>query len=212
VQFPTDPDSLDQFFRQQTPNTGPNFMPTGLIVAEAGAALFDTIGPAVLLTHSAGGRWGWLTAIKSQNLKAIVSYETGAYVFPEGEVPPPIVTPTGTTSGQAVSPDDFNALTRIPIQIVFGDNIPTETSPNPGLDGFYRAVRMAALFVDAVNRHGGDASILHLPEVGVFGNTHFPFSDLNNLKVADLLSGYLHEKGLDRRGIAARTVKRAATR
>jgi hypothetical protein len=30
-----------------------------------------------------------------------------------------------------VSPDDFGKLTKIPIQIVFGDNIPTETSPNP---------------------------------------------------------------------------------
>jgi hypothetical protein len=137
--------------------------------------------------------------MKSDNVQAIVSYETGAFVFPEGEVPPPIVTPTGTTAGYGVSPTDFERLTRIPIQLVYGDSIPTETSPNPGLDLHYRSFAMAALFVDAVNRHGGDASILHLPDVGVFGNTHFAFADLNNVQVADLLSEYLHTKGLDRR-------------
>jgi hypothetical protein len=39
---------------------------------------------------------------------------------------------------------------------------------------------------------------LHLPDIDVHGNTHFPFSDLNNVQIADLLSEYLHEKGLDK--------------
>ncbi len=69
---------------------------------------------------------------------------------------------------------------------------------------------MAALFVDAVNRHGGDASILRLPEIGVFGNTHFAFSDLNNLQIADLLSDYLNEKGLDKWGASRRSDAGAA--
>jgi hypothetical protein len=30
------------------------------------------------------------------------------------------------------------------------------------------------------------------------GNTHFPFSDLNNLQIADLMSTWLNEKGLDK--------------
>ena len=41
-------------------------------------------------------------------------------------------------------------------------------------------------FRDAVNRHGGEATILHLPDIGVFGNTHFAFSNLNNVQIADL--------------------------
>jgi hypothetical protein len=67
---------------------------------------------------------------------------------------------------------------------------------------------MAALFVEAVNSHGGDAQLLHLPDMGVTGNTHFPISDLNNLEVADLLSHYLREQGLDRRGAAPVAVGR----
>lgn len=38
---------------------------------------------------------------------------------------------------------------------------------------------------------------MHLPETGIRGNTHFPFSDLNNLQIADLMSSFLKEKGLD---------------
>jgi hypothetical protein len=58
---------------------------------------------------------------------------------------------------------------------------------------------MARRFVTAVNAHGGDAELLHLPATGVRGNTHFPFSDLNNVRIADLLSEYLHKKKLDAR-------------
>jgi hypothetical protein len=38
---------------------------------------------------------------------------------------------------------------------------------------------------------------VHLPEIGIRGNTHFPMSDVNNLEIADLLSKFLEEKGLD---------------
>jgi hypothetical protein len=42
--------------------------------------------------------------------------------------------------------------------------------------------------------------LLHLPDIGVYGNTHFAFSDLNNVQIADLLSDFLKSKGLDKRG------------
>jgi hypothetical protein len=197
VQFSRDPEALNQYFRQQTPNTGPA---DNEVVSAAIAALFDKIGPAVLLTHSASGGPGWLTRIKSANVKAIVSYEPAQFMFPEGEVPAPIVTPKGTNTPVSVSAADFKKLTEIPIQIIYGDNIPTETSAIPGLDAWYRSSRMAKLFVDAVNAHGGHAQLVMLPDVGLKGNTHFAFSDLNNVQVADLLSSYLSKNGLDRRG------------
>jgi len=49
---------------------------------------------------------------------------------------------------------------------------------------------------DAVNRHGGDVTVVHLPETGIRGNTHFPFSDLNNLEIADLMYKFLEDKAL----------------
>ena len=56
---------------------------------------------------------------------------------------------------------------------------------------------MARLWVAAINKHGGDAQLVHLPEVGVRGNTHFLMSDLNNLQIADLVSQFLTRKKLN---------------
>lgn len=93
--------------------------------------------------------------------------------------------------------DQFVALTRIPIVIYYGDNISAEPVNQPHQDYWRAALRMAQLWADAVNRHGGDAVVIHLPEAGLTGNTHFPFSDLNNEKVAEHLANWLHKKGLD---------------
>jgi hypothetical protein len=88
-------------------------------------------------------------------------------------------------------------LTKIPIVIYFGDNIPEQPTANPGQDNWRVRLAMARLFRDAVNRRGGDVTLVHLPEMGIRGNTHFPFSDLNNLQIADLMSKFLEQKKLD---------------
>ena len=56
---------------------------------------------------------------------------------------------------------------------------------------------MARLWTEAINRHGGDATLVHLPEIGIRGNTHFAFSDVNNVEIADLTSQFLARKGID---------------
>ena len=200
VQFSRDPPAVDQFLRQQISPTGT--LDRTVNTAAITAALQAT-GPAVLLTHSASGLDGWLTAIKSLNVRAVIAYEPTGVVFPSDEVPAAIPLFGGKRfpAGREVSRDQFARLTQIPIQIVFGDNIPTVPSPPPvtSLD-LQRAFRSAAdLFVAAINARGGDASVLRLPEAGLVGNTHFPFSDLNNVAVADLLAEFLHQKGLDAR-------------
>ena len=48
-----------------------------------------------------------------------------------------------------------------------------------------------------MNRRGGNVTLVHLPEIGVHGNTHFPMSDVNNLQIADQMSKFLSEKKLD---------------
>jgi len=88
-------------------------------------------------------------------------------------------------------------LTKIPIIIYYGDFIPKEPVVNPGLDGWRARLAMARLWAETINRYGGDAKVVHLPEIGIHGNTHFPFSDLNNVQIADLMSEFLSEKHLD---------------
>ena len=95
---------------------------------------------------------------------------------------------------------EFMALTKIPIIIFYGDNIPAQPTANPGQDGWCVRLAMARLGRDAVNRHGGDVTVVHLPEIGIRGNTHFPMSDLNNAQIADeleTLETFLSAKKLD---------------
>ena len=195
VQFARDPETLNQYFRQMVPNIGPIDINVN---ADAVSALFEKIGPAILVTHSHSGGMGWLTAIKNQNVKAIVSYEPGSgFLFPEGEVPGPIPMAGGALPASGVPLSDFMKLTRIPVIIYYGDFIPEKPMDNPGQDGWRARLEMAGLWRDAVNRHGGDVTVVHLPEIGIKGNTHFPFSDLNNIDIADLMSEWLKKKGLD---------------
>lgn len=195
VQFSRDPEALNQYFRQITPDTGPL---DPALNSDAVSTLFKKIGPGILVTHSHAGGMGWRVAVKSSNVRAIVSYEPGSgFIFPEGEVPPPMPSAGGTLQAVGVPLSEFMALTKIPIIIFYGDNIPAEPSANPGQDGWRVRLAMARLWMDAVNRRGGDVTVVHLPEIGIRGNTHFPFSDLNNLEIADLLSKFLKEKGLD---------------
>jgi hypothetical protein len=196
VQFSRDPEALNQYFRQMTPNTGPFDVE---VVSSAVAALFDKIGPGILVTHSQGGGPGWRTAIKSQNVRAIVAYEPGSnFIFPEGDMPPPLPSSFGPLEALGAPLTEFMQLTKIPIVIYYGDYIPEAPTANPGQDQWRVRLQMARLWRDAVNERGGDVTVVHLPEVGIHGNTHFPFSDLNNIQIADLMSGWLNRKGLDK--------------
>ena len=195
VQFSKDPAALNQYFRQMTPNVGA-YDPG--VISDACAALFNKIGPAVFVTHSQGGGVGWATALKTGNVRGIVSYEPGSgFLFPEGEVPEALPSSGGPLAAIGVSVADFTKLTKIPIIIFYGDFIPEKPSDIPGQDGWRVRLAMARKWRDTVNRHGGDVTVVHLPEVGVHGNTHFPFSDLNNRQVAYLMSKFLSEKKLD---------------
>jgi pimeloyl-ACP methyl ester carboxylesterase len=192
VQFPRDEKSLDQFFRMMTPDTA--WVPQDATVA-AMSAVFDKSGPGVLLTHSAGGMPGWDTAIANENVKAVVAFEPGGFPFPSGEVP------EGTQGGQegSIPLDDFLKLAQIPIIIYFGDYIPETTMPGEAFSvTFWRTVlQTARLWAEIVNKHGGDAIVISLPEIGITGNTHFIMSDLNNQEIAEHLNTWLTEKGLN---------------
>jgi hypothetical protein len=195
VQFSRDPEALNQYFRQMTPDTGPIDID---VTSDAVAALFGKIGPGILVTHSHSGGMGWRAAIKSQNVRAIVSYEPGSnFVFPQDEVPPPMPSSAGPLEANGVPLTEFMMLTKIPIVIFYGDNIPEKPMANPGQDQWRVRLAMARLWRDAVNRRGGDVTVVHLPEEGIRGNTHFPFSDQNNLEIADLMYKFLEKKSLN---------------
>ena len=195
VQFPTDKDSLDQFFRQMTPDIGTHDMTKEL---DALSALFKRVGKGILVTHSAGGFPGWLTAIRNPEVRGIISLEPGTYVFPEGEVPEDMPSLTGTMKGIAVPPEEFNKLTQIPIILYFGDYIPENVTDKLGGENWRVRLQMGRKFVEAVNRHGGHAALVELPKIGIRGNTHFLMSDKNNNIIADHMAAWLRQNKLHR--------------
>jgi pimeloyl-ACP methyl ester carboxylesterase len=195
VQFCTSAECLEQFLRQMTPTTGPFDL---AVAADGISAVADKVGPCVLVTHSQGGGIGWSTVLRTENVRGIVCYEPGSnFPFPEGEAPSEMPSAGGPLAAMEVPLDEFLKFTRIPIVIFFGDFIPSEPVENHGQDQWRVRAAMARLWADAVNRRGGHVEIVDLPSIGVRGNTHFPFSDLNNVEIADLMSAFLSRNGLD---------------
>jgi pimeloyl-ACP methyl ester carboxylesterase len=206
LQFPRDPATIDQFFRQQTPDTGahPRTAEHRAFMGKTVAELFRQTGPGILITHSHSGQYGWTTAMAAPELiKAIVAYEPGQFAFPEGERPAEIPSKNDLVNEamqpQPVPLEEFKKLTKMPILVIYGDNISKDPSTIFNVDLWRVASARAKQFVDAVNRHGGDAQLVLLPDIGMKGNTHIPFADLNNVQIAEHLEKFLQSKGLDGR-------------
>jgi hypothetical protein len=188
VQFPKDdPEAWNQAMRARYQEF--DTVANAQLESDAAAVLANRIGPTVALTNSAGGLRALLTALRSDNIKGIVAYENVGWVYPKGAGPN---VPEGPFGPVEVSLEEFRKLTRFPIQVVWGDNIEKSAT--------YRArLAESRRFVEIVNKYGGQAEVLVLPDAGLKGNTHLPFADLNNVAVADLLSKFLTSHGLARR-------------
>src|SRR5262245_29368082 len=188
VQFPTkDPEAWNQASRARYFEF--DTIENAQLQSDAAAKLMDRIGPSVALTNSAGGMRAILTALKTNNVVGIVMYENVGYVYPAGEGPGGPVTGFGPIE---VPLEEFKKLTKIPMQVVWGDNV--DKSAN-----YANNLKLSRLFVEKVTKYGGKAQILMLPDAGLKGNTRFPFADMNNVAVADLLSKFLAENDLDTR-------------
>lgn len=176
-----------------TPNTGP--FDVG-VITDAMVASLEVSGPATLVTHSQGGIPGWFIAMASGNVEGIIAIEPGSFVFPEGEVPEAIPTRYAPVKGTAVSAEQFERLTRMPIAVYFGDFIPSSPSDVPAWDFWRGVLELAHRFAEVVNAHGGDATVVHLPEEGITGNEHFMFQDTNNAQVAGHMARWMRSKRL----------------
>ena len=74
---------------------------------------------------------------------------------------------------QTIVAEKFKKLTKIPIVVYFGDYIPKEETKASSLNFWRNVLATARQWAKVVNAHGGDATIVYLPEIGIKGNTHF---------------------------------------
>ena len=187
-QFPPSPDALDQFRRWGVQSVGPG---DATLTLNDLLAIVNKIGPTVLFTHSASSLSGYEAAMQNPNIKGIIGLELTGVPCPSDNPFPPVVGNFGTTVCTPVPPADFKKLTQIPILMEFGDNIPTAPSSYFGLDFWYRMHAIDLEFMNAVNALGGHVTLLELTKQGILGNTHFAFTDTNNVQVAGLISKFL---------------------
>jgi pimeloyl-ACP methyl ester carboxylesterase len=156
--------------------------PSGPMLADLGAAqaldadrlarLLDRIGPAFLVTHSAGGPSGWLTAAaRPQLTQAVVAVEP---------IGPPYADLPGLgtlTHGLTAAPMDPATLAGLPILVVSG-----EASVFATFD---------ELVVDFLRDAGAAAQRLHLPDVGIRGNGHAMMLERNAREVLQPILDWL---------------------
>ena len=176
-QFPEGEAAQNQFFRQMTPNTGAS---NGAEVPALTAVLADvremTGQKSIFITHSAGGAVGW--NVDMANVAAIVAVEPGG--------------------APQVGSDQYNALleAKIPIIFYFGDYI--DNGPEDiQSTAFWKGIRDGAIaFAEQYNADGADATVIDLPKIGITGNSHFLFQELNNKEIADHVEVWLTDHGL----------------
>lgn len=181
-QFPNDDESVNQFFRQMTPDTGMRSDMGGDFdnetVARAAAAAIDEVyartgRDSILVTHSQGGGPGWTAAQYTDHIAAIVAVEPGG--------------------APAADSPDFQAVLekKIPVTMYFGDYI-DNGDPAIMATMMWQGMRSACYaFRDAYNEAGGNCTVVDLPQEGITGNDHFIFQDLNNDVVADHVEAWI---------------------
>ena len=184
-QFPTGEDVLDQFFRQMTPDTGMDNANNdqnidNTVVAQAVAATIDEIyartgRDSILVTHSQGGMPGWETARYTDHIAAIVAIEPGI--------------------APVVDSEDYQALLEknIPVTFYYGDYIGEDYTDVPAAAMWTMMASTADTFTEAYKEAGGNSTVVHLPDEGITGNSHFMFQELNNDVIAEHIEAWIQE-------------------
>jgi pimeloyl-ACP methyl ester carboxylesterase len=186
---------------------------------DAGAALLDRIGPAILVTHSRAGTSGWQIADARLGLvKAIIAAEPNGPPFyndpPLGRPGDAQARPFGITCASLeFSPpvsglEDFGPLhqeaapslstfgcwlaTGEPRRLVNLAHVPVLVLT--GGSSYHAAYDYCT--AGFLQRAGVPAEYMLLDDQGIEGNTHgFP-TETNNGEIADLIAGWLERRGL----------------
>jgi hypothetical protein len=172
-QFPVN--AVDELAKQSIPDKN-SALPTPNPTIANLATLAVKAGGVVLLGHSESSCFPLQAALTDPTgVRGIVSIE-------------------GCSSNRLpLTPERLAILAKIPLLMVFGDHL--DTPIPPGFTGVSRAIEFlnAQTQVQEINNAGGDATMLHLPDAGLHGNSHMMMQDKNNLQVADLILAWMRE-------------------
>ncbi|WP_052401423.1 alpha/beta hydrolase [Muricoccus aerilatus] len=201
---PGDP-VLDQFMAGQGPSVA-DLARVHADIQRCAAALLDRIGPAVLVTHSAGGSFGWLAAdARPGQVRAILAVEPQGPPFaaaPGGELSwgltavPMRFDPPAATPGEIGR--ELRAAPRPYLQDCFVQAEPARQLPNlrdvpvavVTAEASWKAAEDHGM-VDFLRQAGVPVEHLRLEEHGLRGNGHMMMIERNSDEIAALLCDWI---------------------
>jgi pimeloyl-ACP methyl ester carboxylesterase len=167
-QFPVE--AIDEFGKQVIPDLN-STLPTPNPTYANLAALAVKLNGAILVGHSESGFFPEEAALTNPaGVAGLISIEGGC---------------TTTLSAQQIT-----TLAKIPTLVIFGDHLGDVPSVSAFWLGIFQGCQQ---FVAQINAAGGDATMLHLPDVGLLGNSHMLMQDKNNLHVAGLILQWINK-------------------
>ena len=167
-QFPIE--AVDELYKQMIPDLNallPAENPTWANMA----ALAKQLNGAVLMGHSESGFFPEQAAlIDASGIRGMISIEQ----------------PCPDMNASQVA-----SLAKIPTLMVFGDHLGDVQTG--GLVNWQTAHDSCLALVDKMKAAGGDAEMMHLPKLGIKGNSHMLMQDKNSDQIADLVIEWIDE-------------------
>lgn len=201
---------FDQFYASQVEYLSSN-AETQNLVREAGKALLDRIGPAIILTHSQAGPFGWLLADARPDLvKGIIAVEPNA--------PPIQASPVfGAARQLAWGPTDIAITYDPPVLDPSQLEVEQQAQPSrPDLVSCWRQKSPArqlprlkdipiVILISEASYHaqydhclsewlaqaGVRNEMVRLEDVGIHGNGHMMMLETNNLDIASWIDNWI---------------------
>ncbi len=161
MQFPLE--AMPEFWKQMVLDWNAT-MPTPNPTVPALSELAVKLDGTILMSHSQSGIYPFqVAALNTRGISAIVSIEPGAC-------------PAAT--------EDLKPYLKMPILVLWGDYVDLAPRWSPRL-------KMCRAFVEAVNKAGGRAENVVMPEIGMKGGSHMLMQDRNSHEVADWLLAWI---------------------
>lgn len=128
------------------------------------------------MAHSQGGLFAIRAAMKHpKNIKAIILVESSSTIDVETE--------------------DISSLKNIPFLHVWGDFLGGEyVNDRFTWVGDYAYEGTMRKLHHKIQELGGDSTWVHLPEIGIKGNSHAMMNENNSDEIADLIANWLDER------------------
>jgi pimeloyl-ACP methyl ester carboxylesterase len=199
---------FDAFYATQVEFLASN-VETQKLVQDAGAALLDRIGPAIVLTHSQAGAFGWLLAdVRPKLVKGIIAVEPLGPPFQDAVLADTKARPWGPTDIAISYDPPVKDPAEITVEKQDRPDAPDLTAcwlqKEPArklknLAGIPILIVASEASYHAVYDHctakyltqaGASVDFVRLADRGIHGNGHMMMLEKNNLDIAAVLTGW----------------------